>query len=64
MSSPAYHPDASPPGARLTQLQRDGRACVYCGGTDHLQEAGRVVDGGLGYAVRACRSCRRAGDRR
>lgn len=45
-------------GARLTQDQRDGRACVNCRSLNGLREAGHVVDGGLRYAVRVCRSCR------
>ncbi|MFB8172864.1 hypothetical protein [Kitasatospora purpeofusca] len=63
MTSPPHHPDAPQAPARLTPAQRDGRACVSCGGTDSLKEAGRVVDRGLGFAVKTCRSCRRNGGR-
>ncbi|KJY32590.1 hypothetical protein [Streptomyces sp. NRRL S-495] len=43
--------------SRLTQDQRDGRACVHCRAITGLKEAGHVVDGGLSYAVKVCRSC-------
>ncbi|MFB7674406.1 hypothetical protein ACFC26_23635 [Kitasatospora purpeofusca] len=43
--------------ARLTQAQLDGRACVCCQAIAGLKEAGHVVHGGLGYAVKVCRSC-------
>ncbi|MFJ8429873.1 hypothetical protein ACIQ9P_01085 [Kitasatospora sp. NPDC094019] len=48
------------PGVRLTQAQREGRACVFCEGSSGLKEAGHVIDRGLGYAVKVCRSCRHA----
>lgn len=59
MTSPPHHSDALSAPARLTPAQRDGRACASCGGAESLKEAGRVVVGGLGFAVKTCRSCRR-----
>ncbi|MFG3228097.1 hypothetical protein ACGF07_25395 [Kitasatospora sp. NPDC048194] len=47
------------PAARLTCAQRNGRACVACGRTTGLQDAGHVEDEGLVYAVVVCSACPR-----
>ncbi|MFD0405036.1 hypothetical protein [Kitasatospora sp. NPDC127116] len=46
-------------GARLTPAQRSGTACVACGSTGRLTNAGHVEDDGLAYAVGVCSACPR-----
>ncbi|MFB7907632.1 hypothetical protein ACFC1T_14465 [Kitasatospora sp. NPDC056076] len=43
--------------ARLTCAQRNGTACVACGGTTGLRNAGHVEDDGLVWAVVVCSAC-------
>lgn len=46
-------------GSRLSTAQRNGSACVACGGTEGLRDGGHVEDEGLVYAVKVCSTCPR-----
>jgi hypothetical protein len=47
------------PEARLTPAQRSRTACVACGATGPLTDAGHVEDDGLVWAVGVCATCPR-----